>query len=195
MALNDSSEPEFIDCQALSGVSGHAEFATTRILDYVMIQVIDKEGNYTRRFFEVDSTVPLPDAAFIPDPNLASAIREELKMLPAQRITTFDMIRLTSLKATNSGITDLTGLEHAARLESLDLTRNQIQDLTPISKLTQLTELRIAKNHIRDLTPLANLTQLEILVLTGNYIRDITSLANLTQLKQLFIIRHYINLI
>ncbi len=208
-ALNDSSEPEYIDCQALSGVSGIAEFATTRILDFVMIQVIDKEGNYTRRFFEVDSTVPTPDAdaAFIPDSYLASAIREELKMLPAQRITTFDIARLTSLTATNRGITDLTGLEHAARLDFLDLSGNQIQDITPISaltllrklilndnaigdvtqvsKLTQLTELRIGSNQIRDITPLANLTQLEVLVLTGNHIRNITSLANLRQLTAL----------
>ncbi|MDE0313649.1 MAG: leucine-rich repeat domain-containing protein [Candidatus Poribacteria bacterium] len=208
-ALNDSSEPEFIGCQALSGVSGIAEFATTRISDFIMIQVIDKEGNYTRRFFEVDSTVPTPDAdaAFIPDSYLASAIREELKMLPAQRITTFDIARLTSLTATNRGITDLTGLEHAARLDFLDLSGNQIQDITPISalpllrklllndnaigdltqvsKLTQLTELRIGSNQIRDITALANLRQLEVLVLAGNQIRNITSLANLRQLTAL----------
>ena len=191
-ALNDSSEPEFVDCQALSGVSGHAEFATTRILDYVMIQVIDKEGNYTRRFFEVDSTVPPPEtdaasipAASIPDPNLASAIREALTMLPAQRITTFDMAKLQSLTAANRGIIDLTGLEHAVGIEILDLTGNQIQDLTPLSKLTRLTGLRMNGNQIRDITPLANLRQLEVLVLTGNFIRDITPLANLRQLTAL----------
>ncbi len=208
-ALNDSSEPEFIDCQVLSGVSGHAEFDTTRMLDYVVIQVIDKEGNYIRRFFKVDSTVPPPDTntAFIPDTNLASAIREALTMLPAQRITTFDLVRLSSLKAVNRGITDLTGLEHAARLEFLDLSDNQIQDITPISalpllrslilnsnsvndltqlsKLTQLTELRIANNQIRDIMPLANLTQLELLVLSGNHIHDIKPLEYLIQLTAL----------
>ena len=208
-ALNDSSEPEFIDCQVLSGVSGIAEFATTRILDFVMIQVIDKEGNYTRRFYEVNSTVPIieTDAVLIPDPNLASAIRQALTIQPAQQITTFDMVRLSSLTAINSEITDLTGLEHATRLESLDLTRNQIQDITPIlalpllrklilnsnaigdltkvSKMTQLTDLRIAANEIRDIKPLENLTQLEVLVLSTNRIRDITPLANLTQLTAL----------
>ena len=208
-ALNDSSEPEFIDCQVLSGVSGIAEFATTRILDFIMIQVIDKEGNYTRKFYEVNSTVPIieTDAVLIPDPNLASAIRQALTIQPTQQITTIDMVRLSSLTATNRGITDLTGLEHATRLESLDLTRNQIQDITPIlalpllrklvlnnnaigdltqvSKLAQLTELRIATNEIRDITPLANLTQLEVLVLSTNRIRDITPLANLTQLTAL----------
>jgi len=208
-ALNDSSEPEFIDCQALSGVSDQAEFATTRILDYVMIQVIDKEGNYTRRFFEVDSTVPTSEtnAAIIPDPNLASAIREALTIQPAQEITTFDMVRLSSLTAINRGITDLTGLELASRLEFLYLSNNQIQDitpisalpllrrlilndnaiedLTPISKLTQLTELRIGGNQIRDIMPLANLTQLEVLVLSENHISDITPLSNLRQLTAL----------
>ena len=186
-ALNDSSQPEFIDCQALNGVSGIAEFATTRILDFVMIQVIDKEGNYTRRFYEVNSTVPNveTDAVFIPDLNLASAIRQALTIQPAQQITTFDMVRLSSLTATNRGIIDITGLEHATRLESLDLSVNQIQDLTPISMLTQLTELRIAANQIRDLTPLSNLTQLEVLVLSANRIRDLTPLLNLTQLTAL----------
>ena len=186
-ALNASSEPEFIDCQAFRGVSGHAEFATTRILDYVMIQVIDKEGNYTRKTFKVDATVPPPEtnAASIPDPNLASAIQQALAIQPEKQITTFDMARLRSLTAVNRGITDLTGLEHAVRIESLDLTNNQIQDLTQVSKLTQLTDLRMAGNQIRDITPLANLTQLEVLLLAGNYIRDITSLANLTQLTVL----------
>ncbi|MCY4404640.1 MAG: leucine-rich repeat domain-containing protein [Candidatus Poribacteria bacterium] len=210
-ALNDSSEPEFIDCQVLSGVSDQAEFATTRILDYVMIQVIDKEGNYTRRFFEVDSTVPTSEtnAAIIPDPNLASAIREALTIQPAQEITTFDMVSLSSLTAINRGITDLTGLELASRLEFLDLSDNEIQDitpisalpllrrlilngnaiedLTPISKLTHLTELRIGGNQIRDLTPLSNLRQLEVLVLSGNRISDITPLSNLRQLIALVI--------
>ena len=206
-ALNESSEPEFIDCQVLSGVSANAEFATTRLLDYVMIQVIDKEGNYTRRFFKVDSTLGPPletDAVIIPDKNLATAIRQALTIQPTQHITTFDMVRLQSLKAVNRGITNLTGLEHALALESLDLTGNQIQDLTPISaltllrtlllngnaigdltpisKLTQLTELRIGGNQIRDLMPLSNLTQLTVLVLTGNHISDLTPLSNLTQL-------------
>lgn len=186
-ALNDSTEPEFVDCQMLNGVNDVAEFPTTRNLEFVMIQVIDKEGNYTRQFYEVDATVPPPrtDTASIPDPNLAAAIREALGMLPAQQITTFDLVRLSSLTAANRDITDLTGLEHAVRIESLNLSANQIQDITQVSKLTQLTDLRIGANQIRDLTPLVNLTQLKVLDLFANRIRDITPLAHLTKLTSL----------
>ena len=186
-ALNDSSEPEFIDCQTLSGVSAHAEFATTRILDYVLIQVIDKEGNYTRIFFRIDSTVPPTETQVvsIPDPNLAAAIREALGHLPRQQITTFEIARLQSLTATNRGITDLTGLEHAVAIEYLDLWNNQIQDITPLSSLQQLRELYLGSNLINDTTPVSRLMQITILSLSENRISDITPLANLTQLTTL----------
>ena len=184
LAAGDS---ELVHCKALHDTREVVEFDTTRILNAVWIQVIDKAGNYIRKQIDVDVNAMTPDTegAFIPDPNLAAAIRETLGYLPGQQLTTFDITRLDTLTATNRGITDLTGLEHAVAIEYLNLTSNQIQDLTPISALLLLRELYLGSNLINDIMQVSKLTQLEVLVLSGNYINDITPLANLTQLTAL----------
>lgn len=201
LAVGDT---ELVNCKALHDIREVVEFNTTRILNTVWIQVIDKAGNYIRKQIDVDVNALTPDTegAFIPDPNLAAAIREALDYPPGKQITTFDITRLQTLTATNRSITDLTGLEHALTMETLDLSNNQIQDLTPLSALLQLRKMYLSANQISDITPLTDLTQLTELILgnpllfdgaTGqfkaasgyNEIRDITPLANLTKLTRL----------
>lgn len=145
----------------------------------------------------------------IPDPNLEQAIREELNLPDEIPITQQEMLGLNSLDASNSNITDLTGLEHATylygflgsdnhihnleplagliRLETLALNANQISDLSPLANLTNLTGMDLGWNNISDITPLANLTKLEWLNLTHNSIEDISPLANLANLWLLHI--------
>ena len=133
----------------------------------------------------IDSTPRLVGAGIVPDPNLAAAVRKALGLGPSAPITKQVMRKLTELRAKNSQITDLTGLEHATQLRTLSLADNQISDLTPLAKLTQLKGISLFRNQIKNLTPLAKLTQLTWLDLGGNQVRNIAPLASLTQLDWL----------
>ena len=123
----------------------------------------------------------------IPDENLRTKVSETLGLEEDDPITQQKMRGLTSLLATFSEITDLTGLEHATRLRILHLDHNQISDLTPLQNLTSLTTLHLTYNEqISDLTPLQNLTNLEELWISAdNQISDLTPLQNLTDLRHL----------
>ena len=143
----------------------------------------------------------------IPDPNLRGAIREALQLPDNLPVTQQDMLELTKLSASQSSITDLTGLEHAIylkylglcgnqihnlqplsgliRLEHLALCLNQIEDISPLAKLTRLRNLDFGVNRISDISPLTKLIKLEKLNLDLNQVKNIVPLANLTQLVQL----------
>ena len=138
---------------------------------------------------EVDSSKfdPLNGIIEIPDPNLEKAIWEALELPDDRPITTQEMEQLTELSAWNSGITDLTGLEHATFLKLLALRGNQIQDLTPIAGLIHLELLTLDRNPIFDISPLENLVNLEILRIPRTSVSDISPLANLIKLETLWI--------
>ena len=121
----------------------------------------------------------------IPDANLRAAIAAELDKASGATITTSDMAALTWLSATNSNISDLTGLEHAINLTWLFLGSNSISDITSLSGLTNLTQLSLGNNSILDLSSLSGLTKLTRLSLDWNSISDITSLSGLTNLTSL----------
>ena len=134
-------------------------------------------------------TSPLFAEVWIPDPNLRMAIRETLREeigLPDYTPLTKEHLKhLTHLEAENSGINDLTGLEHAVSLEQFNADDNQIQDLQPLASLVHLRRLSLHKNRISDVSPLANLTNLENLHLGANRVSDISLLEKLTNLKVL----------
>ena len=128
----------------------------------------------------------------IPDANLAAAIREEI----GNSITRQTLLNLTRLDAPNSGITDLTGLEHARNLTVLELGRewidgqgpvnsNTISDFLPIAGLTRLTSLNLSYCGLSDVSFLSGLTQLTSLQLYENSISDISPLAKLKTLTTL----------
>ena len=121
----------------------------------------------------------------IPDPNLESAIREELSLPDEIPLTQQEMLRLTRLEAGEKQIKDLAGLEHATNLTWLALHGNEIQDLSPLAELLNLETLYLWSNPISDLLPIVNLIQLRNLDLGGCQIFDISPLANLTQLTSI----------
>ena len=123
---------------------------------------------------------------WMPDPALRVAVREKLG-IPADTPLTRDYIQLhlTGLQASNKGIVDLTGLEHATDLQFLVLGHNEIQDIFPLSGLTGLFFLDLGGNQISDISPLAGLVNLEVLRLGGNQIRDVSPLAELINLREL----------
>ena len=121
------------------------------------------------------------------DTALETAVRDAFNLAPDDTITHLIMSQLTNLNASEKGITDLSGLEHASNLYSLFFGSNQIQTLTPLAGLTELRYLGLGGNQINDISPLAELTQLETLSAWGNQISDLTPLTGLTQLETLYV--------
>ena len=186
-------------CKGLNGTTDTTvEFVTTLLLPrskFVNLQAIDVHGNFIYALFPIDITalLPRPKVVSIPDPNLAAAVRKEI----GDSITTHTMLHLLVLGVSNSGITDLTGLEHAHNLKWLSLrndkyvsgtgvhNNNAVSDFSPLSGLTQLTWLELGNNAISDVSTLAGLTQLRSLDIARNLILDVSPLATLTQLTHL----------
>ena len=143
--------------------------------------------------------VPDPDrlpGAFvhIPDTNLRAAIAEELGKSPNAPITVEDMKRLTSLKAQNRGIQDLTGLQFATNATSLRLRDNEISDFSPIAGLIHLVELKFSRNrNISDLSPLKDLKNLEYLTFFETLVSDLSPVAGLINLRSIHAWNHSIS--
>ncbi|AFT70361.1 MULTISPECIES: hypothetical protein [Alloalcanivorax] len=72
----------------------------------------------------------------IPDANLRRAINVALGRGALDALNRGDLAQLTTLDASNLGITDLTGLEWAVNLVHLDVSDNQIVSLDPIASLS-----------------------------------------------------------
>ncbi|MCE2416635.1 leucine-rich repeat domain-containing protein [Candidatus Poribacteria bacterium] len=148
---------------------------------------------------------------YISDPNLRAVIAETLgkEDTATVPITPQEMATLTTLRASNRDIKDLTGIEYAINLEELWISNNPISDLSPLAELKSLIEvgawdagisnlspfsgltklrgLHLGSNPVSDLSPLASLTSLEILYLYGCGLEDLSQLAGLTGLKHLSI--------
>ena len=118
----------------------------------------------------------------IPDANLRAVIEDSLGKASGETITRGEMASLYDLKAPNSNISDLTGLEFATGLLGLSLDNNTITDISPLSNLTSLLALALGNNTITDISPLSNLPNLHGLGLDNNTITDISPLSNLTNL-------------
>jgi internalin A len=150
---------------------------------------------------------PPAGAALFPDSNLDTAIRNALGFNPGATIEASELATLTTLTASNRGITNLSGLEFATNLTLLDLSQNSVQrvdvlsglsnlttldlgenlitDAGPLRTLVNLTALYLDFNGISDLSPLSTLTQLTTLTLTGNLVSTLSPLAGLTTLRDL----------
>ena len=124
-------------------------------------------------------------AVLVPDPQLRKVIRETLALPENTFITQQHLQSLTDIGGLETGVQDLTGLEHATNLIGLGFQISFISDLSPIAELTQLKGLYLGGNQITDLTPLRGLINLEVLHLWGNQITDYTPLANLRNLREL----------
>ena len=178
----------------------------------VSLMVADVHGflEYSPFSIDIGSVLPPPQPISIPDPNLAAAIRQKI----GDSITTHTLLDLTQLDVPNSGITDLTGLEHAHSLTylglrgdnnannnrvpdfsplagltnlTLDLSQSSLSDVSPLANLKNLTRLILRSNNLSDVAPLAGLTNLTQLELTSNNISDVAPLAGLTNLTQLWL--------
>ncbi len=126
------------------------------------------------------------DPVSIPDENLEAVLRSKLSIPEPMPITEADMASLTTLSHwSDSGISNLAGLEHAVNLTWLSLRDNSISNLSELAELSKLTYLELSKNSISDISILSNLTNLEQLRLDDNQISDISALSGLNKLIML----------
>ncbi|MDE0555565.1 MAG: leucine-rich repeat domain-containing protein, partial [Candidatus Poribacteria bacterium] len=185
-----SGDRTLLGCKFLNGdISGTVEFVTNDLTPktgWVNLRTIDVLGNlaWSQRFpIDITSVIPPPEALSIPDPHLAAAVQQQIGNAP----TTHAILNLQRLDASNSGITDLTGLEHAHNLGNLNLPYNNITDISPLSELESLQGLYLPYNNITDIPVLSDLTNLLDLFLWENNITDISPLSELKNLLQLYI--------
>ena len=180
--------------EKLEGKETTVEFVTTEltVLDTrVYLLLIDVHGNFnvvTHEYvfpIDISNLLPPDEVISIPDPNLASAVRQDLGLSRSEDITKHGMLALLRLNIPDRQITDLTGLEYAINIRSLNLSNNQIQNITPLRQLTKLTGLDISTNPINDITSLAEVKNLTALNCRGTNIGNITPLARLTRLNTL----------
>ena len=196
---------ELISCKSLNGSTDTTvEFVTTDLTPTnksVSLMAIDVHGNFTWQLekfpINVTSLLPRTEVISIPDANLAAAVRQTLRLSSSEDITTHPMLELFAIDARNSGITDLTGLEHAHNLRRLYLgaehiegkgvNSNTVSDWEPLSGLTNLNTLWLHNNNISDISALSGLTNLHTLWLHNNNISDISALSTLKNLTSLWL--------
>ena len=128
-------------------------------------------------------------SGLIPDPNLYAVIAETLGKAPTDAITEPDLARLTRINADDSGITDLTGLEHATRLEHIEVRHNAISDLSPLSGSVRLNGIWLEGNPITDVLPLAGCLSLRGIDARDTALSDFSALAALPRFQWLILNR------
>ena len=100
----------------------------------------------------------------IPDSNLRSAVEDALGKQSGDAITAAEMARLVVLDASNSGVRDVTGLQHAVNLRGLYLQGNRIPSVSSLSGLDRMQVLFLQSNDISsvDVTGMRDLRFLDL---------------------------------
>jgi parallel beta-helix repeat protein/predicted outer membrane repeat protein len=130
--------------------------------------VADPNAASTTVTVEADYTLQAnfaKDTVHFADPSLKAAVEEKLGISDP---TPADMMDLTELHATNRGIVDLTGLEHASRMSTLYLDGNNITDISTLLNVKNLRLLSLLNNKVHDISALTGHKQLRLLNLRGN---------------------------
>ena len=124
-------------------------------------------------------------AVHIPDSNLRIAIVQELNLPHNSPVTIGHMGMLTTLAASDRGISSLEGLQHATHLKNLSIGGNAITDLSPVATLVKLEALSMPVNPLSDLSPIADLINLTYLDFGSCRVSDLTPLMGLRALTHL----------
>ena len=171
--------------RAKLGLDASTPITSVKILDLLVLDATDSQiSNLTGLEFATNLavlalgqnnisnisplvTVRAVDVTFT-DTNLAAAVRAKLGLDASTPITSVKILDLLVLDATDSQISNLTGLEFATNLAVLALGQNNISNISPLAGLTQLGYLYLHDNQISDVTPLASLVELKLLWLKQN---------------------------
>ena len=109
-----------------------------------------------------------PAAVSIPDAGLRGAIEDALGKQSGEAITSGDMSRLTILDASNSGISQLDGLQHAVNMRGLYLQGNRISDVSSLANMARMQVLLILHSNDISEIDLTAMTDLRFLDLGNN---------------------------
>jgi internalin A len=132
-----------------------------------------------------------PTVVTFPDSSLEAVVRTVL-VQPTGDILSIDLGFISSLDASNKGITSLSGIEHMSSLTEFLLNDNSISNLSPLANLTGLTKLHLARNQVVALDSLARLTMLQDLDLQANQVSALAPLSSLTELSLLVLSQNQI---
>ncbi len=141
---------------------------------------LDQKITLTLKVTE-DAPIDFPDTA------LKTVVCHTLGKPTDTTIYKSDALNVTDLFASNSGITDLTGLEYFTNLKNLYLGNNNLSSITPLRKLTNLKHLELRECGLKDLGALKGLTSLTYLDAASNNISDFSPLEQLTHLTVLYL--------
>lgn len=133
----------------------------------------------------VDTCTSCQRVAFA-DAALEQAVRDGLSQ-PTGELSMTDAVALTTLLASNYGISDLRGIECLTGLGFVDLQQNQVSDVGPLALLPQLSDLMLTQNQVSSLAQLTTLSGLEELWISDNAVTDLGPLSQLTTLQVLTI--------
>ena len=154
--------------------------------DKCLVRVYDaKDPNTYDTSDSVFSLIQFEEHVSLPDPNLRASVEAALGI---SNPSTADMLSLSSLRAENRVICDLTGLRHARNLTELYLACNTISDLGELSNLKKLTRLDLDNNSISNISALCQLGRLEELSLCDNQISEVAN-HDVSQYRELSVLR------
>lgn len=123
----------------------------------------------------------------LPDLRLKSVVGGVVGKNLDETIYKSDIINISVLDASNSGITDLTGLENFSNLKTLYLSNNNLVKVTSLTKLTNLVTLKLKNSELKDLAALKGLSLLTYLDVSDNYIKDFSPMKDFTRLTALYL--------
>jgi len=106
-----------------------------------------------------ESEVPFKDQA------LVSAIKVALNLSDSDKITTENILKLTELRTSGTGIKDLSGLEYAKNLKIITFDSEDISSLSPLSELPYLYSVGVpkcSKLTMPEILKLKHLTELDL---------------------------------
>jgi Leucine-rich repeat (LRR) protein len=93
--------------------------------------------------------------------------------------------KLTSIRLSNTKITNLTSIAHCADLQELYLDNTPFNQVAQLNPLTELQTLDLSKTPIEHITSLVGLSNLTTLSLSGTQFKAITQLVRFTKLTSL----------
>lgn len=140
------------------------------------LQVSSKDLEQSQIEYTQSRTINLNQEVYMPDDNLRKVLNT--KYLHQEENAPITKRQLQYLKGTlylgNSGITDLTGIEHCKGVTGLYLSYNKISDISPLMELKRLKRLNITNQEINGgyAESLNSITEVNNIVvdLSGNYV-------------------------
>ena len=138
-----------------------------------VVGVFIYESTHKPKAVSVNKQVIESSGISFPDSNLEKVVREQIKKTTGN-ILKGDVNKITSLRADEKNITNLSGIENLTNMTELFLNKNKISNIEPLKKLIKLTALYITDNQISHTEALKGLTNMTKLSLENNNIKDYT---------------------